>query len=81
MLRTYITVIEHLMHVDALRVEDRLFRAGFCCGFAQQAARQASRFHDDGVLGECCQDWSKVKVHLADRQDQLNLEMGLKDQH
>lgn len=51
-LRTYIAVVEHLVHVDALRVQDRLFRSCFGCGLAQQAARQASGFHDDGVLGE-----------------------------
>lgn len=71
--RTYVAVIEHLVHVDALRVEDGLLFPGFGCGFAQQAARQAPRFHDDGVLGKRRQDRSQVEVHLADGQDQVDL--------
>ncbi len=52
-LPTYITVLEHFVHVDALCVENSLFLSGLCCGFAQQAACQASGLHDDGVLGQC----------------------------
>ncbi len=69
----YITVLEHLVHVDALGVENRLFLSAVRCGFAQQAARQAFGLHDDGVLSQCRQDWGEVVVHLARWQDQLNL--------
>lgn len=70
---TYITVLEHFVHVDPLRVENRLFCSALCCGFTQKAASQAPGFHDDGVLGQCRQDRGQVEVHLADWQDQVNL--------
>lgn len=76
---TYVAVSEHLLHVDALCVENRLFLPGLCCGFTQQAARQASGLHDDGVVGQSRQDCRHVEVHLAHRHDQVHLRAGLKD--
>lgn len=65
---------EHLVHVDALSVEDRLLLARLGGAVAEEAARQAPGLHDDGALGQCSQDRRQVKVHLAYWQDQLHLE-------
>lgn len=70
---TYVAVVEHLVHVDALRVEERLLLARPGGAFAEEAARQALGLHDDSVLGQGGQDRRQVKVHLAHRQDQLHL--------
>lgn len=50
---TYIAVLEQLVHVDAFRVEERLFLSSLRGDFTKQAARQAFGFHDDGVLSQC----------------------------
>lgn len=65
------------MHVDAFCIENRLFLSGLRCVFAQEAARQASGLHDDGILSKCWQDWSQVEVHFAHRQNQVDLWMGV----
>lgn len=70
---THVAVIEHLVHVDALCVENRLLLSSLGCGFTEKAACQAFGFHDDGVLGQRCQDRRQVEVHLAHRQSQINL--------
>lgn len=70
---THVTVAEHLVHVDALSVENHLLLARLGGAFAEEAARQAPGLHDDSVLGQLGQDRRQVKVHLADRQDQLHL--------
>lgn len=80
-LPTYITVLEQFLHIDAFCVENSLFLASLCGGFAQQAACQAFGLHNDSVLGQCWQDWGQVKVHLAHRQDQVNLWTRWSEQH
>lgn len=50
---TYVTVVEHLMHVDAFSVEDLLLLARLAGGITEEAARQARGLHEDGVLGQC----------------------------
>lgn len=69
----YLAVLEHLVHVDALCVEDHLLFSALCRGFGQQAASQTFGLHDDGVLGQSGHDRSQVEVHLPDWQHQVNL--------
>lgn len=71
---SYIAVPEHLVHVDALCVEDHLFVSRLCCRFTQQAAGQALGFHNDGVLGQRGQNRRQVKVNVVYRQHQLHLQ-------
>lgn len=66
-------MVEHLVHVDAFSVEDHLLLASLAGAVTEEAARQATGLHDDGVLGQRAQDRRQVKVHLAQRQDQLHL--------
>lgn len=70
---SYITVVEHFVQVDALRVEHRLLLSALRCGFAQQAARQAFGLRDDGVVGQRPKNRSQVKVYVAHWQDQAHL--------
>lgn len=70
---TYIVVLKDFVHVDALCVENRLFFPRLGCGLAQQAPRQASGLHDDGVLGQSRQDRGQVEVDPVQREFQLHL--------
>lgn len=47
---THITMLENLLHVNALCVEDRLFGTVLFGDLIQQAARDAFGLHDDGIL-------------------------------
>ena len=67
-------MLEHLVHVDALRVEQGLLLSRLGGGLAQQAVRDPRGLHDDRVLGQRRHHRGQVKVHLAHRQDQAHLE-------
>ena len=76
---TYVAVLKEFMHVDSFSVQNGLLLTALRRDFTQQAARKASRLHDNRALGQGGQDAGQVEVHLChwQRQPHLRLKMDV----